>query len=226
MSKSDNPKKLIVEGYDDLFSVSGLMRHHIEWPKETNAYPVFIIVGNSIDEILEPDYITTSIKDSTTVTLGFMLDADGDAAARYSSFKHHCKNLFPNLPKDLPASGLIADNDEGKRIGLWIMPDNSSNGALELFLKYLVPDTNAEVWQLAVKCVTEAKKIGAKYRVCHTDKSNLYTWLAWQDDPGQTPGMALTRKILDPNAPYAAPFVKWFMELYALQPSLSLNAKP
>jgi hypothetical protein len=51
------------------------------------------------------------------------------------------------------------------------------------------------------------------------DKANLYTWLAWQDEPGQTPGHALTRKILDPSSPSALSFVKWFMALYSLQPS-------
>jgi hypothetical protein len=47
-------------------------------------------------------------------------------------------------------------------------------------------------------------------------KAFLYTWLAWQDEPGQHPGAALTRKILDPHAASAVPFVNWFRQLYVL----------
>ncbi|MDD5262905.1 MAG: hypothetical protein PHD76_13760 [Methylacidiphilales bacterium] len=223
MAKSDNPKRLIVEGQDDLYSVVGLMQHHIDWPSDRNASPVFIDIGHSVDEILAQDYITTLIKDPTISALGIMLDADEHAASRYSSFKHHCSRLFPKLPKDLPTQGLIIDNDDEKRIGLWVMPDNVSSGALEVFLQYLVPDASAAIWQHAVQSASDARDKGAQYRDCHRDKANLYTWLAWQDEPGQSPGRALTRKILDPSSPNAALFIKWFMELYSLQPSLPLH---
>ena len=199
------------------------MKHHIDWPKDKESWPVFIDVGHSVEQILDKDFITASIKESTTNTLGFMLDADGDAAARYSSFRHHAVPFFPKMPRDLPPSGLIADNDDGKRLGLWIMPDNASKGALELFLRFLVPDDSSALWQHSVKSVSEARQLGSKCRDCHVDKANLYTWLAWQDEPGQTPGLALTRKILDPNSTYATPFIKWFLELYCLQPSLALS---
>jgi hypothetical protein len=138
------------------------------------------------------------------------------------SFRNLCLGFFPAMPKLLPESGLIVDNSDGKRLGLWIMPDNVSKGAIEIFLKFLVPDTEKDRWQHAVKSTSEAKNLGCKYKDCHTDKANLYSWLAWQDEPGQSPGNALTKKILDPKSPSAMPFVKWFMGLYSLQPSNEL----
>jgi len=99
------------------------------------------------------------------------------------------------------------------------MPDNVSEGAIETFLKSLVPSTEQNAWEHAIKSTLEAKKQGCKYKDCHQDKANLYSWLAWQDEPGQNPGISLTRKILDPKSPSAVPFVKWFMALYSLQPS-------
>lgn len=46
------------------------------------------------------------------------------------------------------------------------------------------------------------------------EKANLHTWLAWQDEPGYPPGTALTRQLLDPHKETAAPFVKWFRNLF------------
>ncbi|MGA2869741.1 MAG: DUF3226 domain-containing protein, partial [Verrucomicrobiota bacterium] len=96
---------------------------------------------------------------------------------------------------------------------------------IEVFLKYLVPETAKNQWQHAVNSTAEARKLGCNYKDCHIDKANLYSWLAWQDEPGQYPGHALTRKVLDAKAPSAAPFVKWFLQLYSLQPSINLQSQ-
>ena len=96
------------------------------------------------------------------------------------------------------------------------MPDNSSEGTLEVFLRYMVPAESSSVWDHAIRSTASAKELGAPYRDCHCPKANLYTWLAWQDEPAQRPGEALTKKILDPHAPSAVAFVKWFRDLYQL----------
>ncbi len=219
---NQNPNKLLVEGYDDLFSVIGLMRHHINWPANKDSAPIWIDVGNGATQILQKEYLSTSIKDPSTKVLGVMLDADLDAGSRYDSFRNLCLEFFPDIPKLMPGGGLIITNSDGKRLGLWIMPDNASQGAMEMFLKFLVPDKEQNAWRHAVRSTAEAKNFGCKYKDCHLDKANLYSWLAWQDEPGQSPGKALTRKILDPKSPSAAPFVKWIMDLYSLQHSSEL----
>jgi hypothetical protein len=110
---------------------------------------------------------------------------------------------------------LVAEHED-KRFGVWIMPDNSSAGSLETFLRHLVPDESEPIWQHALGSVTEAKRLGAQCRDVHDAKANLYTWLAWHNPPGQSPGIALTKKALDPHSPSAASFVQWFRRLYAL----------
>jgi hypothetical protein len=224
---SHNPNRLLVEGQDDLFSVVGLIRHFVNWPqgkpKSKSDYPVLIEAIGGVEEILEQNFIPTLIKDPTIKTLGVVFDADNDPASRYLSFRNLCVPHFPKIPKQLSSDGLIEENDDGRRIGLWIMPDNLSKGAIELFIKELVPDTGIPSWQHAVKSVTEARNKGATYKDCHVDKANLYSWLAWQDEPGQYPGHALTTKILEPKAPSAATFVKWFLKLYSLEPAINLQ---
>jgi hypothetical protein len=191
------------------------MRWHVDWPAEATDAPVWIEVGSSVDEILEPAHITALLKSREISVLGVMLDADAKPWGRYESIRSTCADFFPSLPKQMPTDGLVVENED-KRLGLWVMPDNSAEGCLETFLRYLVPDESEELWKHAMDAVISAKTIGAKYRAVHTHKANLYTWLAWQDPPGQSPGLALTKKILDPHSKNADSFVKWFRQLYKL----------
>jgi hypothetical protein len=210
-----NPKLLIVEGSDDLFSVVGLIRAHVDWPDGKENAPVRITAAGGADKILEQDYLQVELKTSG-VTLGVVLDADTNPKGRYESVRNLCVGTFPRLPKEMPAEGLITENEDEKRFGLWIMPDNTSEGALEIFLRFLVPENSAALWEHATESVTTARTLGANCREHHIGKANLYTWLAWQDPPGQSGGRALTQNILDPHSRNSAPFVKWFRDLYQL----------
>jgi hypothetical protein len=210
------PKRLIVEGSDDLHSVVGLMRAHIDWPQEPKQWPVFIENDSSAEEILADGFLTAKLKASDTMVLGVLFDADTNPAGRYSRFKNRISSLFPALPATIPEEGLIAETGDGKRIGLWIMPDNRQHGDLETFLQLMVPQQADAIWQLSTKSVAEERSIGAPCRDSHVAKAHIYTFLAWHDPPGQHLGMAITKKVLDPHADSAIPFTKWFRALYEL----------
>jgi len=193
------------------------MSAHVDWPRGKKDAPVYINMGNGASEILKDGYLTAFIKGSAIKTLGVMLDADDKPRGRYERVHTLCHQLFPRLPSDLPLAGLIVENATNqKRFGLWIMPDNVSEGTLETFLRYLVPNASEPVWKHAVESMNAAKRIGCPCRDAHFVKAHLYTWLAWQDPPGQSPGQSLTKKILDPQSPNATPFVNWFRQLYRL----------
>ena len=192
----------------------GLMRAHITWPKDKNQVPVNIKIGKSVTEILEDGYLSTVLKAPGVKATGIMIDADTDPRSRYNSLRAICLGMFPTLPDVLPMSGLIVPGT--MRLGIWIMPDNFSSGSLETFLKFLVPVEAMPIWQHAQASATTARTMGAECRASHVEKSDLFTWLAWQDPPGQYPGRALTKKVLDPKSPNASTFVKWFRDLYQL----------
>jgi hypothetical protein len=116
----------------------------------------------------------------------------------------------------MPGNGLAVENADGKRFGAWLMPDNQSGGDLETFLRHLVPGAQEPIWQLACESVAAALLRGARCRESHLPKAQLYTWLAWQDPPGYSPGLALTRKMLQPQSVHAEGFVRWFRNLYRL----------
>jgi hypothetical protein len=207
---------MVVEGFDDLFSVVGLMRAHITWSEDPRNAPVHIRVGFGAEGILKRGYLDGLLKGSVVKTLGVMIDADENAHGRYQSIQVLCEPFFQALPANIPQDGLVVENTEQKRFGIWIMPDNVSQGNLETFLKFLVPNRLAPTWAHALESAKTAKRIGCEYRDTHVEKANLYTWLAWQDPPGQSPGESLTKKVLDPNAASATAFVAWFRKLYQL----------
>ena len=200
----------------DLFSIVGLVSAHVNWPKEELRWPVFIHIGNGAEEILKDGVIALYLKGPVVKTLGIMLDADTKPKGRYQSIRHRCVQFFPKMPPDLPSDGLVIENDKQQRLGVWIMPDNASDGGLETFLKHLVPDPKGATWKHAEESVSTARKLGCSCADCHIEKANLYTWLAWQEPPGQSPGVSLTKKILDPQSTSAATFVAWFKRLYQL----------
>ena len=170
--KRDYANILIVEGVDDKHSVIGLMKHHTYWPEERGPWPVWVEVGNSADEILKAGYPTTEIKASNARTVGVMLDADTHMAGRYERIRQLCDALFPSLPREVPQSGLVTENDE-KRFGVWIMPDNTSQGDLETFLRHLVPNAEEHLWQLACDSVAAAASSGAKGKL-RNNMDNYY----------------------------------------------------
>lgn len=213
---------MIVEGPGDLFSVVGLMRSHVDWPEDKRRAPVYINIGKSKTEILAEGVIPQYLKGSAIQTFGVMLDADDNPGSTYRQICRLCVHLFPTLPPELPSDGLIVVNDDGKRFGVWGMPDNVSTGTVETFLKHLVPEAELNSWKHAQDSVRTARDMGCKCRDAHVEKAELYTWLSWQDPPGQSPGLSLTQKALNPSSPSARTFVNWFMQLYELPPRSTL----
>ena len=209
-------KKLLVEGKEDQFAIVGLMSAHVEWGNTPEEWPVQIKDQDGITNLLADGVIPTYLKSSEAETLGIVVDANDQFEGRWQRLRDLCRDAFPDVPADLPEDGLVLQNAEGRRLGVWIMPDNRSRGILETFLTFLVPAEGKALWQYAQRAAAEARKRGAPFNENHTDKARIHTWLAWQDPPGAPFGIALKRKCLDPNSPHAAPFVAWFKELYQL----------
>jgi hypothetical protein len=209
-------KLLLVEGHDDLISVVELMSAHIDWPEDKSDAPVQIKNCGGLNNLLDRDLISTSLKTPGLETIGILLDADDSGEARWASVKSYLSETIHDLPAALPPAGLIFQGANGLRVGVWIMPDNVRPGSLETFLSFLVPDAAQALWNLAKTSVSAAENLAMPCRDSHIGKAQLYTFLAWQDPPGQLSGRALTRKVLEPKSPSSGPFVEWFRGLYNL----------
>lgn len=222
-----HPKQLIVEGPDDLSAISNLAQARFADFEQNREYLVKIIARAGAEEILVKKYIDNILKESDLKAVGFVLDADDKPKERWESFRNFVKDAYPNIPRGLPKSGLIIAAAGKARLGFWMMPDCQSQGMLEDFLRHLVPNHATDaVWKYAKKATSAAKTRGAPYKKAHRTKSEIHTWLAWQDEPGKRFGAALAAKILDPHAATAQPFLEWFEKLFNLTLSPSPAVTP
>jgi hypothetical protein len=214
-----NSNRMVVEGEDDKFAIIELMGHHTDWPDDKKRAPVLLEAVGDPDSMLKEAYIPTKLNESGTKTLGLVFDADENFQGRWSRVRQICDGLFQSVPAEMPKTGLILqDGPQGQRLGIWIMPDNSSPGMLETFLSKLIRAHQAAVVEYAESVVIEARRMGAGCKEVHVPKANIHTWLAWQDPPGLAFGRAITARMLDPHAELATPFVDWFRTLYDLKP--------
>ena len=215
MTSTYRPKKLIVEGEQDKRVIPELMEANgISWGEKTK--PIVYIDSYGGAQFITEDVISTELKASGLTTLGLIVDADNDLHARWQSVRNACLKSIPDIPKELPETGLIHSINTGIKFGIWIMPDNQTRGMLETFLAYIIPNQSELIWKYAQEVVIEAKNKGAPFVNAHTDKACIYTWLSWQKVPGRQLHNAVMERILDPQHPKAQVFVNWFKTLYDL----------
>jgi hypothetical protein len=116
---------------------------------------------------------------------------------------------FTGLPLALPATGLVHTQPRMPAVGVWLMPDNASEGMIETFAASLVPENDA-AWIHAREAVTGLPDTVRRFSVNrHSDKAMLHTWLAWQEEPGCRTGVAVSGNLLRSDRPAALQFVAW-----------------
>jgi len=207
----ESPYRLLVEGADDRHSLIHLMaRHSFDWEDETKDRP-FVHDAGGVEELLRAIPVTLN---GSYERVGIVLDANSDPTARWNQIRDRARRADVDLGNSPKASGTIVDGHcPGARIGIWLMPDNSSSGSLESFLGRLAPRTQP-IWTYADGVTTEARRQGAPCREQDHAKSVLYTWLAWQEKPGLPFGTALKAGLFEADHEDAVRFVAWFRRLF------------
>jgi uncharacterized protein DUF3226 len=207
----ESPYRLLVEGSDDLHTVKHLMaRHRFEWDNESTVRP-FVSEEGGIDGLLRA--IPVALKGSYE-RIGFVLDANSDAAARWTQVRDRARRAGLDLPSSPEPGGTIVRGRRAEsRIGIWLMPDNRSSGSVEDFLSKLVPPDHP-IWRYAHEATAEARQRGALCQEKDHVKSVLHTWLAWQEEPGLRFGTALKAGVFETESKDALQFVTWFHRLF------------
>ncbi|MSR58233.1 MAG: hypothetical protein EXS05_11220 [Planctomycetaceae bacterium] len=216
MPGSMERSKLHVEGQDDDHSVKHLLRRHgidIEAKTSDSIYPVIHQVG-SVEKLLEG--IEIAVKTSTERTIGFVLDADAPILSRWESVRQKLSDVGVEVPTELTPTGFIGESPTYRsRVGVWLMPDNQSDGILEDFLLKLI-DQNEKLIGYAINATDTATQHGATYRKVDRSKAVVHTWLAWQKEPGRPYGTAIRAEFFRHDTPCAIAFVQWFRRLYGI----------
>jgi hypothetical protein len=214
---TNNPNWCFVEDTDTSAAILALARHHIPtWPGGAEGAPVYIQVDTEITNLLKPRALKAEFQASDRKALGIVVDAETNLASVWDRVLPFIQTTFRDAVDDLPAHGLVIADENGRRFGIWVMPDNRSPGMLEDFLRHLVPDEGNAIWRFATECVDTARAKGALCREIHLPKARLHTYLAWENPPGERIGIAISKRFLNPHAQTAVTFVSWFKRLYEL----------
>lgn len=214
-----NPYRLLVEGAEDKRVIPELVeKHGITWEPSPKQYYVEIEDCGGIDNILKDSFILTRFKRSDLQSLGIIIDADGlsdNHPTRVPDILAQCKKIIPDFEWALNANGIVATDQSGKRLGLWVMPDNTNPGMLENLLLSLPPANQMALVEHAQAATRSAKADhNAPYSAVHEHKAIIHTWLAWQNPPGRQLHQAIQENLLQPHSPIADAFVDWFRRLF------------
>lgn len=199
-------KYLLVEGKDD---------QHVVWAlAERYSLPEnFLVIDcGGIDPLLER--MPVQLKASGLKVLGIIVDADVNLLGRWQSLRSLLLPTFPHLPGVIPPTGLILNNEDGLRIGVWIMPDNGTEGLLEDFLRFLIPPNDLVIGPVDALLADLEERGIQGYGVGHRSKARLHTWLGLQEDPGTPLGQSITKRYLQLEDDMAYRFRDWIRTLF------------
>ena len=214
--------ELHVEGRDDVHVVKHLLlRHRIDCALERDSRPAREFAPN-VPEIRRAhdrnavlDSIEPAVRVSNGRSVGFLLDSDGEPRDRWRAVCDRLRVFGLDLPDQIPPGGFVHDVGEfGARVGVWLMPDNQREGALEQFLADLVDDNDA-LLPIAERSTAEAAESGAEFPEVDCQKAVLHTWLAWQKEPGLPYGTAIKAEYLRVDSPTALAFVDWYTRVFS-----------
>lgn len=197
---------LLLEGKNDLHAVMHLAKEYFDISDDLLPKPRACGgLENLINEI------PTHAKAATH--LGIIVDANGSLNDRWNAIRDRMGKLGISLPSKPNQEGTITDGIETDwQVGVWIMPDNSSTGALEDFLHELIPEHQSNLKEHAASSTTTARDLGATFS--NIRKATLYTWLAWQEVPGLPYGTAIKSRYFETSSSLSDKFKSWFKDLY------------
>ncbi len=202
-------KILLVEGKDD----ENVLKH-ICGTRDVGHLDEVKNLGN-VDELLAS--IPTELKGSDLESVGVIVDADINMNDRWQSIRNRVIGVgYHGVPTQPAQDGTILEPPEGTllpKVGIWIMPDNRTDGILEDFLRFLVrpPNDLYDHVEASVAAIPQEHRL---FKDLDEIKAIIHTWLAWQEDPGKPYGTAITAGFLDPNVAEVDTLVSWLKRLF------------
>jgi hypothetical protein len=213
--KTTNYQQLLVEGKNDRHVIWALCEQY----QLAETFTVEVPPGKreGVESLLA--VLPVLLNEKKLQTLGIVVDADQNLAARWQSIRDRLINSgypktdIPNLPL---AEGWVYQPTDPylKRVGVWVMPDNQLPGMLEDFVALLMPkDDNLRPKAEEILREIEGEGLN-RYGEIHHAKALIHTWLAWQETPGMPMGQAITARVLQRESPIAQVFADWLQRLF------------
>lgn len=214
---------LLVEGVDDkhvvwhlcgcnkvLFSVSrsdyGLS---VTLPGQSTTFEIFEKGNRS--ELLKTVGVMATTRQFRSI--GVLLDADRNLQKCWDEVVKGFSRTSIQLPATPNPMGTIIPEQVGQpRIGIWLMPGNTSPGEVEDFVMKMMP-VNDVVWPIADSYISSIPTPAQQFEQVKTDKAKLYAWLATRREPSRM-GAAIGNLDLEVNGALCQDFLTWLSDVF------------
>lgn len=201
---SSSPLVLVVEGQDE--------EHVLRRLAERLGLDVAIETKEGYSQVL--DAMGPEVKNEDRRVVGFVLDADSPMQDRWNEVVKALADV-PNFPDQPDPQGTIVEGMP--RVGVWLMPDNASDGELEDLVATMVRP-NDVIWPLAeayLRGLPEAERQHVKRK---PGKAAVHVWLANKKRPGRM-GAAIGAGHLDTKSELASSLSSWLQRLFRSEPA-------
>ncbi len=193
---------LLVEGPDDEHVVRHLSIRHEGMPQ------FCILQKEGIENLL--DFMGLEILEPGRRAVGILVDANEDLTARWSAVANRLREEHIEVPDGPETGGSIVDGSP--RIGIWLMPDNSSPGELEDFVSEMIP-ADDPVWPLAQDYIDGIPREDRKFTEKKIQRAKLHAWLSTREDP-RPMGVAIRTGDLRVDGKLSTTFADWLRKLF------------
>ena len=200
---------LLVEGMSDEHFVSQLRK------KLDLGLDFEIVNTGRLSKLVDAIYpmVVTGGRD----VVGLLVDADREDNPSWPKIK--CRLTESNIcvpPIPDPIGIVIEATDQRPKVGVWLMPNNHSEGELEDLVIDMIPDDDL-IWDMSVtyvdKVVREIDQNRRKFSDRKTNRAKLYAWLATSKQPPHI-GAAIGAGDFDLTNDRCQTFVDWLLRLY------------
>lgn len=220
--RSDKKKHLLVEGEADQ-RFFGLCLQRAQLAGQVGVGPPMSYGAQGSGKGNAISLLPTLLKQLETgeiTHLALIVDADAPSSNGLGFQKtvdkvyDQAKSRGYQHPKRLAAgSGYRFTHPDGlPDLGLWVMPDNASDGFLEDFMLQSAHLDEAQLIADAKKAVS--KLASPKFPPHHRSKADAATWLAWQEKPGRGLHGSFGGNLIDWSRPPAKPFEEWLKAVF------------
>ena len=198
----NNDRVLLVEGPNDKHVVRHLRNRHQEIPE------FCIRDKGGIEELLED--IGLEILAPSRKAIGILVDANDDLDARWNAVANRLREENIEVPSSPELTGTIIDSNP--RVGIWLMPNNTSPGELENFISEMIPDDDP-VWPLSEDYIDGIPEADRKFTEKKILRAKIHAWLAAREDPRQM-GAAIGARDLHIDGTLSTTFANWLRQLF------------
>ena len=193
---------LLVEGSDEEHLIRQLLCR-------LQLIPSFSISDKKgIDPLLQS--ISGEVKVADRHAIGILADANDNVTARWNAITDRLKKEGIQAPASPVPDGTIIASEP--RVGIWLMPNNTSVGELEDFVAQMIPN-NDPVWPSSRRYIDGIPNADRKFAQGKILRAQIHAWLAARNEPRKI-GSAIRTHDLEINGPLCRKFVDWLNRLF------------